>query len=336
MLVDELDFTLPQGAIALEPAPVRDQSRMMVLDRGAIYHQQFNALPRYMRAGDMLILNRTKVTPVNLRGVRPDGSALDVLLVRPIEGELIWEVLSRGGYSGPVEFQGGLSATLAAGRRAELKYDGDLGAILWDIGRMPLPPYIKREPDARDKLRYQTVYAEREGSIAAPTAGLHFTPELIARLMAMGVNIRYITLHVGRGTFAPIRVSELAEHRMDSERFEVAKELLEEVRARKGRLFSVGTTCTRTLEALMCGWHSTLDVSGGVIKGETDIFIQPGHEFKAVDALITNFHLPRSTPLVLAAAFAGREPLMRAYQEAMAQGYKFFSYGDSMLITEML
>ncbi len=333
MLASELDFPLPDGAIALEPAAVRDQARMLTLQRatGKISHQRFSDLPQYMSPGDMLILNRTKVMPVNLLGTRPDGSTLDVLLVRAIEGDT-WEVLSRGGYTGPLEFPGGIRAVMKDGRRAELSYEGDLGALLWRNGRMPLPPYIKREPDERDKLRYQTVYAEVEGSIAAPTAGLHFTPELIDEIKAKGVSVRYITLHVGRGTFAPIRAEELKDHRMDSERFEVPEALMDEIAGRRGRLFSVGTTCTRTLEALLNGRHGELQARDGMIRGETDIFIRPGHEFRAVDALITNFHLPRSTPLVLAAAFAGRGPLMAAYAEAIAQGYKFFSYGESMLV----
>lgn len=334
MLAEELDFDLPEGSIALDPASQRDGARMLVLERasGAISHRTFRDLPEFMRPGDMLVLNRTKVMPVNLRGIRPDGSVLDVLLVRAIEAD-IWEVLSRGGYTGPLQFSSGLSAWLDNGRRAELKYEGDLRGILWEIGRMPLPPYIKRDAQERDKERYQTVYAQVEGSIAAPTAGLHFTPELIAEIERKGVLVRYVTLHVGRGTFAPIRTDRLEEHKMDSERFSVPAGLIDEISARRGRrLFSVGTTSTRTLEALMSGRHSALSADNGEISGETDIYIQPGHEFRAVDALITNFHLPRSTPLVLAAAFAGSGPLMRAYVEAVNEGYKFFSYGESMLV----
>jgi S-adenosylmethionine:tRNA ribosyltransferase-isomerase len=334
MKVSEFDFALPEGLIAREPAPVRDLSRLLVLDRGAdsLAHRTFRDIAEYLLPGDMLVLNRTKVLPVRLRGRRPDGRSLDILLVREVGGGL-WEILSKGGYTGEVSVSPRLSASVEGGRTARLKYEGDLASVLASEGDMPLPPYIGRDPVAEDKIRYQTVYARTPGSIAAPTAGLHFTPELLAAIEDRGVKVRYVTLQVGRGTFTPIRAERLADHRMEAEPFEVPEALVEELRTHRGAVCAVGTTTTRAIEGLLAGRYAPREPSGpGMVAGETDIFIAPGFRFLAVTALITNFHLPRSTPLMLASALAGRERLLGAYAEAVRRGYGFFSYGDAMVI----
>lgn len=335
MKAAEFDFPLPASLIASEPPEKRDSSRLMTLGRdGSIGHMSFSDLPGLMKRGDMLVLNDTKVFPARLEGLRQDGKRLDILLVRKIKWER-WEILSRGNYTGRLFISENLSAFVYEGRSAKLISSGDVGEALWADGLMPLPPYIKRRPDERDKERYQTVYARKEGSIAAPTAGLHFTPELLDDIRARGVTVRFITLHVGRGTFAPVRAEEIERHGMEEEGFEIGSGTLDEIRglrASGGRLFSVGTTTTRAMEGFFSGRFRALPSKNGSIKGLTDVFIYPGFEFKAVDCLITNFHLPRSTPLMLAGAFAGRENLKAAYSQAVSLGYRFFSYGDAMLI----
>ncbi len=333
MTLSAFDFQLPESRIALRPAPERDASRLMVLPReGKPLHRSFRDIKDFLEEGDMLLLNRTRVLPARLFGRKPDGSLLEITLARDLGGST-WEILSRGRYSGPVEISPELRADIEGGRTARLRCDGDLDEILWRIGSMPLPPYIKRLPDGEDKERYQTVYARDPGSIAAPTAGLHITEGLLKKLEDKGVLIRYLTLHVGPGTFTPVRVEELRNHVMAEEYFEVERTLLDEIRALKGRLVAVGTTATRAIEGLMSGrFTPSENGSGEVIKGWTDIFIYPGYRFRAVKALLTNFHLPRSTPLMLTAALAGREKLLKSYEEALGEGYRFFSYGDAMLI----
>jgi len=308
----------------------------MVLDRGgsAPEHRMFTDLPQYLEAGDMLLLNNTRVLPCRLRGIRRNGRVLEVLLVRPIEAGR-WEVLSPGGYSGPLEIAPGVSATMRGGLEAEFIIDPSLGGIreiLEAHGEMPLPPYLKRSARAEDRIWYQTEYAEVEGSIAAPTAGLHFTGDLLKRIEEKGVKVRYLTLHVGKGTFMPVRAEEVSGHRMESEFFEIKQGLLDELKELGGRLVAVGTTTTRAIEAVVSGRYEAAPGPEGSICGSTDIFITPGYEPLAVDAILTNFHLPRSTPLMLASVFAGREHILRAYAIAIESSYRFFSYGDAMLI----
>jgi len=337
MTTADFDFSLPEELIAREPVPERGGSRLMVLDRakGGPEHRMFTDLPDYLNPGDMLLLNNTRVLPCRLRGTKKNGRELEVLLVRPLDGDR-WEVLSPGGYSGPLEIAPGVSAMIQGGLEARFRIEpgqGELRDIIERHGEMPLPPYLKRRARDEDRLWYQTEYAEVEGSIAAPTAGLHFTRSMLREIEAGGVLVRYITLHVGKGTFMPVRVDELAEHRMESESFEVKEDLLEEIAGLRGRLVAVGTTTTRAIEAVVTGRYEPAGSSReGLLRGSTDIFITPGYEPRAVGALLTNFHLPRSTPLMLASAFAGREEVLRAYAMAVENSYRFFSYGDAMLI----
>lgn len=355
MKIADFDFPLSPDGIALRPADRRDHSRLLVLHRdGAIEHKHFFDLAGYLRENDMLLLNNTKVFPARLLGAKPSGGKLDILLVGPNGNEGEWEVLRRGNYNGRLTLGDGIKAeirTESAGpgtvRPRSLLRFTDLEPprvydVLWRHGLMPLPPYIKRQPDDTDKERYQTVYAEIQGSIAAPTAGMHFTGEMLAALRLKGVRVETLTLHVGVGTFKPVKSETVAGHRMYPEYFEIRRSLiddLEALRSSGGRLITVGTTATRAIEGLMSGVYAETgpdrhgkDADSGIIRGHTDIFIYPGYEFRVVDCLITNFHLPRSTPLMLASAFAGRETILKAYKEAISVGYRFFSYGDAMLI----
>ena len=339
MKTAEFDFDLPPELIALRPAPQRDGSCLLILNRdGTIEHKSFISITDYLSKGDMLVLNDTKVLPVRLIGNKSSGGKVDIILVKE-EPKGVWEVLSRGSYAGTVQLSGGVTAELSLGGR-QLIFTGrdssDIYGILELCGAMPIPPYIKRMPDDEDRHRYQTVYADKPGSIAAPTAGLHFTPELVALISARGVLVRRITLHVGPGTFKPITATEISDHQMQPEYFEVEKGLPGEMQAVKAagkRVVTVGTTATRALEGLLGGIYCPdREGNNGHFQGHTGIFICPGHKFLAADALLTNFHLPRSTPLMLAAAFCGLENLMMAYRAAIARGYRFFSYGDAMLI----
>ncbi|RMG73611.1 MAG: tRNA preQ1(34) S-adenosylmethionine ribosyltransferase-isomerase QueA [Nitrospirae bacterium] len=333
MKIEDFDFTLPQHLIATFPVRRRDRSRLFVLrEDGRAEHCYFRDIVHYLREGDLLILNNSKVIPARLRGRKPTGGKLEILLVRPLGGGS-FEILSRGRYSGELILEGGLKATVSEGRIVSFDRE-DISDYLWKYGLMPLPPYIKREPLPEDRNWYQTVYAEREGSIAAPTAGLHFSTELLEEIEKRGVKIRYITLHVGIGTFMPVKSERVEDHRMQSESFQLQSSLIDEIReakARGNRVFAVGTTVTRTVEAVLSG-HFVNNSSNGLIQGSTDLFIYPGYEFKAVDVLCTNFHLPRSTPLLLVAAFSGRQRILNAYAEAISKNYRFFSYGDAMLI----
>lgn len=333
MNLKEFDFELPATLIAQRPEK-RGLSRLLVLKRdGKILHRRFSDIMEFFSSGDMLIINNTKVLPVRLLGRKPTGGKVEILLVEPL-GDDIWRVLKRGDYKGVVTVSEDLKIELLDKDRARLIYHGDINEILLRTGNMPLPPYIKREPLPEDKEWYQTVYAEIPGSIAAPTAGLHFTEELLESLRLKGVLIRKLTLHVGPGTFSLIRTEDIREHRMEEEVFEITSSLIDEIREIKKsgrRIIATGTTTTRALEGYASGRYREIHLNGS-LKGVTDIFIYPGYEFKVVDGLITNFHLPRSTPLLLASAFAGVENLKRAYREAIAMGYRFFSYGDAMLI----
>jgi len=333
----DFDFSLPEELIAREPVADRGGSALMVVsgDGGGFEHRMFSHLPEYLYPGDMLLLNNTRVLPCRLRGTRNNGRELEVLLVRQIEGDR-WEVLSAGGYSGPLEIAPGVSARMYGGLEAEFMIEPGLGGIrevMERLGEMPLPPYLKRRARPEDRKWYQTEYASVEGSIAAPTAGLHFTGSMLRKIEDMGVLVRYITLHVGKGTFLPVRAEEVAGHRMERESFEVAEPLLDEISRLKGRLVAVGTTTTRAIEAAVSGRYQRVGgPAEGLLRGSTDIFITPGYERRAVDAILTNFHLPRSTPLMLAAAYVGREEILRAYTIAVEKSYRFFSYGDAMLI----
>ena len=348
MYVSDFDFHLPDDLIAQDPPPQRGASRLMVLSRagGRIAHHRFSDLPRLLRAGDLLVLNDTRVFPARLLGVRqPGGGAVECLLVRPLDDERTWVALVHPGQrlregsrmtfeSRGRRLHGEIQARHFHGRRTVHLWTED-GSSVRDaidaIGHIPLPPYIKRADTASDRDRYQTVYARERGSIAAPTAGLHFTPDLLGELAARGIEQATITLHVGYGTFQPVRVERVEEHRVEGERFEVsagAAAALTRARREGRRVIAVGTTTTRTLESLAVSANG--DVSPA--SGETSLFIRPGHEFRIVSGLITNFHLPKSSLLMLVAALAGRESVLAAYQEAVAERYRFYSYGDAMLI----
>ncbi len=334
MKTADFDFPLPESAIARTPLERRDRSRLLVLRGDSLEHRHFSDLPGMLERDDMIVINNTKVMPARIRGIKPTGGKIDILIVKQTApGE--YSVLSRGRYSGAISLPGGVEAELIDGERLIMPLSVRRD-YFWKYGSMPLPPYIKREPDERDRQWYQTVYARREGSIAAPTAGLHFSESLLAELKDRGIPVREITLHVGTGTFKPVKAETVTDHRMDPEEFEIDRKLLEEIRAnlQKGRrVVAVGTTVTRTLEAVFSGRCSELpSPNKEVLRGTTDLFIYPGFRFRAITSLITNFHLPRSTPLVLVSAFAGRERILRAYQEAIERGYRFFSYGDAMLI----
>jgi S-adenosylmethionine:tRNA ribosyltransferase-isomerase len=331
----EYDYEYPSSLIAASPADPRDSSRLLVLERatGAITHSVFRELPKFLKAGDCLVLNRTKVIPCRLLGKKSTGGKADLLLVREL-GPARWAALASGFKTGQsLEFPGGLSARVT-GLSDEgeylLEFAGtDVRAVLAEHGLPPLPPYIAklRIPSRADAASYQTVYARDEGSIAAPTAGLHFTPDVFRSLEAGGVSTAWLTLHVGRGTFRPILKEDADAHVMLPERYEVDEaEALRIAAARRGggRVVAVGTTATRTLETVAREPKS--------LRSESSLYIRPGHRFLAVDALLTNFHLPRSTPLLLVCAFAGRENILRAYREAVERSYRLFSFGDAMLI----
>lgn len=341
MLLSEFDYELPPELIAQHPPEERGRSRLLVMPRdgGPLQHRMFRDLPEYLRAGDCLVLNDTRVIPARLIGHRPTGGQVELLLLRPL-GHDEWETLARPAkrlrVGERVEFGEALAAEIVAEgaeglRVVRLEYQGDLLPILDQVGRMPLPPYIRREePEGEDQARYQTVYAQQPGAVAAPTAGLHFTEEILAEIEARGVRIARLTLHVGLGTFRPIQVERLEDHVMHAEWYAVPHEAAETIngaRAGGGRVIASGTTVVRTLETVV-------DADGVVQAGEghTDIFISPGYKFRAIDAMLTNFHLPRSSLLVMVSAFAGRERVLAAYAEAIERGYRFYSYGDATLM----
>lgn len=333
-------FNLPQELIAQDPLEDRSSSRLLMLDRGTgqTRHEIFHNIPQYLRSGDCLVLNNTKVIPARLLGEREGtGAHVEVLLLKRREKD-VWETLVKPGKKcrpgTELIFGGGLLRGLVletveeGNRLIRFTYQGIWEEVLDQLGEMPLPPYITHR--LQDKSRYQTVYARYEGSAAAPTAGLHFTKELLARIQEMGVGIAYVTLHVGLGTFRPVKEENVLEHHMHSEYYQVTQEAARQInaaRAAGGRIICVGTTSCRTLE-------SAADESGLVQPGcgDTDIFIYPGYHFKVLDGLITNFHLPESTLVMLVSALAGRERVLAAYEEAVRERYRFFSFGDAMLI----
>ena len=350
-LLDEYNFELPESLIAQTPATGRDDSRLLLLQRnsGSLSHHRFRDLCEILVPGDILVVNDTRVVPARLVGKKESGGRVEVLILdyaRAVENALKTGVMSceclvktaRRLQAGTrVYFDGNLSAVIGDCRdgvfSVSFYYDGDFGELLDGIGNVPLPPYIRREVNSgpmEDKAAYQTVYAAQKGAAAAPTAGLHFTRPLLEKIEAHGVTIATITLHVGYGTFRPVKVSDIREHLMHSEDFsipEATAEVICRAKAEGGRVVAVGTTCVRTLEYAS-------DDQGRIEpgRGACDLFVYPGYRFKVVDAMITNFHLPRSTLLMLVAAFAGRERILAAYREAIDRGYRFFSYGDAMMI----
>jgi S-adenosylmethionine:tRNA ribosyltransferase-isomerase len=333
MEVTEFDFALPHELIAQAPLAERDASRLLYLPRGApLEHRMVRDLPQLLRAGDVLVANDARVIPARLRGRKEgSGGAVELLLVEPLASGSEW--LALGQASKPLRdgaFVEVLSArvqivqNLGGGSlRVKLPLTGEaLWKFLDEAGELPLPPYIEHKPTAADAERYQTIFARERGAIAAPTAGLHFTPRLIEELRLKGVELVYITLHVGPGTFLPVRAARTEDHKMHRERYVVPEETAQKLRNRSGRCIAIGTTALRTLEASQ----------GNAGPGSTDLFITPGYKFRATDGLFTNFHLPKSTLLMLVSAFAGMERIREAYAEAVAQRYRFFSYGDAMLI----
>ncbi len=340
MRTDDFDFELPEELIAQTPIKNRDQSRMLVLDKktGEIEHKHFNNILDYLNENDVLVLNDTKVMPARLYGHKEETNALIEVLLLKEKTNNTWECLvkpaKRVKIGTVVNFGDGILKAKCIEIKDEgirvfkLIYDGILYEILDKLGEMPLPPYIHEKLE--DKDRYQTVYAKNIGSAAAPTAGLHFTKELLEKVKEKGITVLYITLHVGLGTFRPVNVEDVTKHKMHSEFYMMSKEtaeILNKAKKNNQRIISVGTTTTRTLETIMNLYDEFRECSGW-----TSIFIYPGYEFKAIDSLITNFHLPKSTLLMLVSALAGKDKIMKAYHEAVKEKYRFFSFGDSMFI----
>ena len=339
MKLSDFDYELPEELIAQTPIKSRDRSRLMVLDKltGDIKHEHFHDIIEELHEGDVLVLNDTKVIPARLIGTKVStGAVIELLLLKEL-GEDIWECLSRPAkrlkVGTIVSFHDKLKAEVIEKLdegivRVKLIYSGILMEILDELGEMPLPPYIHEK--LKEKDRYQTVYAKNVGSAAAPTAGLHFTNELLDELKTKGIEILFITLHVGLGTFRPVETENILEHHMHSEFYHMDKDVADKLNQAKkeGRkIYAVGTTTTRTLETIMHKYHEFRECSGN-----TDIFIYPGFEFLAIDGLITNFHLPKSTLLMLVSALSSREIILNAYQEAVKNKYRFFSFGDAMFI----
>lgn len=339
MKTSDFFYDLPEELIAQTPLEPRNTSRLMVLSKedGSVTHNHFYDLPKFLKKGDCLVLNDTRVLPARLYGVREDtGAVVEFVLLRQ-HGNKLWECLAGPGKKAKTgykfKFSDRLSATVTdlledGNRMIEFACDGDFFAVLDEVGQMPLPPYIKEK--LKDKERYQTVYSKEAGSAAAPTAGLHFTKEMLEDIKNMGVNIVYVTLHVGLGTFRPVKAEEITDHKMHSEHYYIPEETAEIINNTKqngGRVICVGTTSCRTLESCAQKYGEIRACSG-----DTDIFIYPGFKFKAMDALITNFHLPESTLIMLVSAFAGYENTMSAYNTAVKERYRFFSFGDAMLI----
>ncbi|WP_163329051.1 tRNA preQ1(34) S-adenosylmethionine ribosyltransferase-isomerase QueA [Desulfurobacterium thermolithotrophum] len=342
MKVSDFDYELPKELIAKFPVEPRDSSRLMVLNKktGKIEHRIFKDIVEYLKAGDVLVINDTKVIPARLFGKLDTGGKVEILLVRQ-PGLNTWEVMAKPARKlkkgRKIYFDEELEAVVkkysGEGKRIiefVIKSNKDFMEKLEEIGHIPLPPYIEREEKPEDREKYQTVFARKEGAVAAPTAGLHFTTELLENLKSKGIIIKNITLHVGPGTFKPVKVENVEDHQMDYETYYVPEDTAIEINRAKEegrRVIAVGTTVTRTLE-------SAADESGKVKRGEdsTNLFIYPGYKFKVIDALITNFHLPRSTLLMLVSAFAGKERILNAYKEAVRKCYRFYSYGDAMFI----
>jgi S-adenosylmethionine:tRNA ribosyltransferase-isomerase len=347
-LTASYDYPLPDALVARYPAQQRDESRLLVVPRGGeggTRHLRFGNLPELVAPGDLLVVNESRVIPARLLGRKPTGAPSEVLLLRPVdEDRRLWEALVRPGS----KLKPGRTVVVApelevaivdglpgGGRLVRLQTPLPVEEALERYGRIPLPPYLERGDEPLDRERYQTVYARRPGSVAAPTAGLHFTPELLERLESGGVEIARVTLHVGPGTFRPVESERVGDHQMHREAWEVPQAAADAVagaRERGGRIWAVGTTVVRTLESAAGEGEGPGAGRIRAGRGETDLFIAPGYRFQVVDALITNFHLPRSTLLMLVAAFAGHGPTMAAYREAVREGYRFYSYGDAMAV----
>ncbi len=340
MLTNNFNYHLPPDLIAQYPLDERDASRLLYLGAGSspLRDMQFCQLPELLRSGDLLVLNNTRVVKARLRAHKESGGRAEVLLERALDGFQGTRFLAQvrasraPGIGTSVVFGNGRGAKVTA-RRGDLfemqLHDGLLGELISDQGELPLPPYIRRSPTVDDEHRYQTVFARHRGAVAAPTAGLHFSEALLTQVAEGGVELAYLTLHVGAGTFQPVRVSDPARHQMHTEQVHVDAHLCEQIaatRGRGGRVVAVGTTCVRALES--AARNGRLEP----LSGETDLFIYPGFHFRVVDALISNFHLPRSTLLMLVSAFAGRERILGAYRHAAAKAYRFFSYGDAMFM----
>lgn len=340
MKLSDYDYHLPEELIAQDPLSVRSESRLMVLDKntGDIEHKHFYDIKDYLKPGDCLVLNNTRVIPARLIGEKEDTHGKVEVLLLKRKSDDTWETLVKPGKKARpgarISFGNGLlvgevmDIVEEGDRIIKFHYDGIFEEILDQLGQMPLPPYITHK--LKDRNRYQTVYAKYDGSAAAPTAGLHFTKELLQEIRDMGVNIAEVTLHVGLGTFRPVKEDNILDHHMHSEYYQISKEaadLINETRANGGRIISVGTTSTRTLESAAAEDGTLRECSGW-----TEIFIYPGYKFKAIDGLITNFHLPESTLIMLVSALAGREHVLHAYEEAVEAKYRFFSFGDAMFI----
>jgi S-adenosylmethionine:tRNA ribosyltransferase-isomerase len=361
MKTSEFDYVLPPELIAQHPIEPRDASRLLVVDRrtGALEHRTFRDLSAYLRAGDLLVGNDSRVIPARLHGVKSTGGAVEIFLLHPEQGypaASAWECLvgGKGLRAGaevtikapavPYAVKARILAETPAGGRV-VRFDPPVEDWLWNVGEVPLPPYVHAALD--DDERYQTVYSRIEGSVASSTAGLHFTPELLLGLRAQGINLVFVTLHIGLDTFRPVQTEEIENHQIHHEWAELSADTaraVNETRLAGGRVFAIGTTAVRVLESAakialgfrpcddvpvgtVCGWQTV-----AAFQGETDLFIRPSHQFRAVNAMITNFHLPRSTLLMLVGAFAGKELIDRAYDEAIREGYRFYSFGDAMLI----
>ena len=341
MIIEEFDYTLPSCLIAQYPSPQRGESRLMALHRShaTIEHRSFRDLLNYLHPGDLLVTNDSRVLPARLVGKKETGGKCEILLIPSWNGSQgTWEVLIKKskkiGGGTQIRFGEGLYGELKEVKNGRGKIcfsgQGDVMEILQKTGRIPLPPYIKRQDEPLDRDRYQTIFAVRDGSIAAPTAGLHFTHSLIETLKDRGVRTTSVTLHIGTGTFAPVRVRNIEDHTMGAEWVEISEETgreIEEAKRRAGKIFAVGTTTAKALESFSSG-------EGRVKPGKSysSLFIHPPYRFRIVDGLITNFHLPKSTLIMLVSAFAGKDLLMKAYREAIDRNYRFYSYGDAMLI----
>lgn len=341
LTVDDFDYDLPHELIAQTPIKERDESRLLVLDHktGAMQDKHFYDILDQLNPGDAVVMNNSRVLPARIYGIKPDtGGHVEVLLLNNTEGDT-WETLVKPAKKLKIGSQitfgnGELTATIKeeldhGGRMIEFHYDGIFMEVLEKLGEMPLPPYIKEKLD--DPERYQTVYAKENGSAAAPTAGLHWTKELLQKVADKGVKLVYLTLHVGLGTFRPVDEKRIEDHKMHSEFYrldEAAAKTLNEVRQNGGRIVATGTTSIRTLETIGSKFNGAIKADSGW----TDIFIKPGYEWKVVDAFITNFHLPKSTLVMLVAAFTGRDKILNAYQHAIQEKYRFFSFGDAMFI----
>jgi S-adenosylmethionine:tRNA ribosyltransferase-isomerase len=335
MLLSEFDFPFDPSLIADHPVEPRDQARLLVVPKGvgACSHRRVADLPELLKPGDLLVVNDTKVLAARLSGrKKPGGGQVELVLVRPVGGTDRWEVLCKGTKQGQViELEDGTTAMVVEQGTGGIimQFSTSVPVLLEKIGRMPLPPYIKREPTGRDRTWYQTLFAREAGAIAAPTAGLHFTERLLAALKEQGVRMATVTLHVGPATFRPVMAETIEEHRMGTEWAELSPQTaaaINETRKSGGRIVAIGTTVVRTLEVA-----ASPDGTVKPMQGDVGLFIAPGYRFKAVDILMTNFHLPRTTLLMLVSAFAGLEPLRAVYAEAVREKYRFYSYGDAML-----